>query len=182
MAPPARTTTSKFLSLVLRHRPELLGLKLDAAGWVLLDELLVRLAAHGQPLTRAELQQIVATSPKQRFAISADGRSIRAQQGHSIPVELGYSMLEPPRVLYHGTVLAAWLSIRVGGLQRMQRHHVHLSEALETARSVGARHGKPVLLEIDAARMAQVGHVFWRTDNGVWLTEAVPPEYIREID
>jgi len=181
MAPPVTTTTSKFLSLVLRHRPELLGLELDAGGWVLVDELLARLAAHGQPLTRALLEQIVTTSPKQRFAISADGRSIRAQQGHSIPVELGYSVLVPPQLLYHGTIERAWHSIRVRGLERMQRHHVHLSDDPDSARSVGARRGKPVLLEIDAGGMERAGHVFWRTDNGVWLTEAVPPEYIRAI-
>ena len=172
------TKQSKFLSFVLRHEPGAIGLGLDGAGWAEVDELLACCRAHGRALTRERLEEIVATSPKQRFAFSADGRRIRASQGHSIDVELGYEAAEPPELLFHGTVAAALAAIRVEGLKRMQRHHVHLSADEATARNVGARRGKAVLLRIAAGKMRAAGIAFYRSANGVWLTEAVPPEYI----
>lgn len=168
--------TSKFLSLVLRHEPARIGITLDAAGWIEIETLLAALAAHGVPLTRAELDDLVATSDKQRFAIAGD--RIRANQGHSVPVELGLPPATPPDVLYHGTVESALPGIRADGLRRGQRHDVHLSADLETASKVGGRRGKPVILTIDAAKMAAAGHLFHRSENGVWLAAHVPPAFI----
>lgn len=172
--------TSKFLSLVLRHDPARIGLALDPAGWVEVDTLLAAMASHGHALDRATLAQIVATSPKRRFAISDDGLRIRASQGHSIEVELGYQPRTPPAVLYHGTAERHRDAIAREGLQRMARHHVHLSADRETARVVGARHGRPVVLRVDAAAMHAAGLAFFVSDNGVWLTEHVPPGYLVE--
>jgi putative RNA 2'-phosphotransferase len=171
---------SKLLSYLLRHRPDEAGLALDAAGWVAVDALLDALARRGEPLSRDELVAIVAASDKQRFALSPDGARIRAQQGHSVPVELGHQEATPPPVLYHGTVARFLPSIRERGLVRGKRHHVHLSATVDTATQVGARRGRAVILEIDAAAMAADGHRFWVTPNRVWLTEAVPPRYLRD--
>jgi putative RNA 2'-phosphotransferase len=173
-----RTSISKFLSFVLRHQPEAAGVTLDSAGWVEVDRLLASCAARGRRITRAELEEVVATSPKQRFALSDDGARIRANQGHSVDVSLGYEPAEPPDVLFHGTVRRALPSIREKGLVRMERHHVHLSPDEATAVKVGGRHGTPVVLRIDARAMRQAGHVFYCTPNGVWLTDAVPPGFI----
>lgn len=178
MDPKALTNLSKFLSFVLRHKPDSVGLTLDSNGWAGIDELLGKCRAHGKPLTREILEAIVATSPKQRFAISEDGQRVRASQGHSIEVELGYEPAVPPEWLFHGTVTASIPAIRAEGLKKMSRHHVHLSPDLTTARTVGMRRGKPVLLKIAAKRMHDDGHVFYLSANGVWLTERVPPEYI----
>ncbi len=176
--PKGRTQLSKFLSLVLRHRPEIIGLELDAGGWAEISELLDKCRAHGQPLSRETLEEIVATSPKRRFAISDDGRRVRASQGHSVEVELGYQPCEPPDFLFHGTVAASLAAIRADGLQPMGRHHVHLSPDVETARAVGMRRGVPVVLQVAAGRMQRAGHLFFRSANGVWLTSEVPPGYI----
>ncbi len=124
------------------------------------------------------LDEVVATSPKRRFAISEDGLRMRANQGHSTEVELGYRAATPPEILFHGTIATSLESIRAGGLERMQRHHVHLSPDRETARLVGARRGKPVVLRIWSGRMHRDGHSFFLSANGVWLTAAVPPTYI----
>jgi putative RNA 2'-phosphotransferase len=175
-----RSVTSKQLSYVLRHRPDAIGIALDRAGWVAVDELLAALARHGTRLSRGELETIVRGSDKQRFALSPDGVRIRAQQGHSVPVELGHERRDPPPTLYHGTVARFLPSIRQRGILRGKRHHVHLSATAETAVQVGARRGRPVILEIDAAAMAADGHPFWITPNQVWLTETVPPRYIRD--
>jgi putative RNA 2'-phosphotransferase len=172
------TRLSKFLSLVLRHQPEVIGVTLDPAGWVPVDELLAACDAHGKPIDRALLLDIVATSPKQRFALSEDGARIRASQGHSVDVELGHDAAQPPETLYHGTVAASLDAIRAGGLSRMERHHVHLSPDADTARAVGARRGAPVVLRVAAGAMHRAGHVFHRSANGVWLTEHVPPAFI----
>jgi putative RNA 2'-phosphotransferase len=172
------TRLSKFLSLVLRHQPEVIGVALDAAGWVPVDELLAACRAHGTPIDRALLLELVATSPKQRFALSEDGARIRASQGHSVEVELGYQPAEPPETLFHGTVAASLDAIREGGLRRMERHHVHLSPDADTARAVGARRGAPVVLRVAAGAMHRAGHLFYRSANGVWLTEHVPPDFI----
>jgi len=169
--------TSKFLSLVLRHAPEKIGLQLDPQGWVPIDELLSKAAPH-LPLTMELLHEVVRTSDKQRFAISEDGTRIRANQGHSVPVELGLAPQAPPEQLYHGTATRFLDSIREQGLLRGDRHHVHLSAAAETAVMVGARHGQPVVLIVNAGDMNRAGHVFFRSDNGVWLVEHVPPSFL----
>lgn len=175
------TSLSKFLSLVLRHEPEHIGIKLDDAGWVNVDELLSRSAAAGRPLDRSTLQRIVDSSDKQRFALTADGLRIRANQGHSVTVDLGLAPVEPPASLYHGTAEHAVPSILASGLNRGSRHHVHLSESSGTATAVGRRNGAPVLLRVAAGRMHAEGHRFYRSDNGVWLCDAVPPSFIEVL-
>lgn len=170
--------TSKFLSLVLRHQPEAIGLQLDDQGWVAVDELL-RCSQQGPyPLTHELLEEVVRTNNKQRFAFSPDGMRIRASQGHSIDVDLALSPLEPPEVLFHGTADRNIASIRQGGLRKGQRQHVHLSSDEQTAIKVGQRHGKPEVLTIRAGEMHRQGHLFYRSENGVWLTDHVPPQFI----
>lgn len=169
---------SKFLSLVLRHQPELIGIVLDDAGWTDVDTLLAKAGAKGTSITRDELVEIVKSSDKQRFALSPDGTRIRANQGHSVEVELDLPPTPPPAVLLHGTVDRFLDSIRKTGLIKGSRHHVHLSADHTTASKVGERRGKPVLLEIRADAMADAGHVFYRSANGVWLVDHVPPEFI----
>ena len=170
-------STSKFLSLVLRHQPEIIGLSLDDSGWADIDTL-IRLSQPHKPLTRALIEQVVEKNSKQRFAISDDGRRIRANQGHSIEVELGLQPLAPPTLLYHGTATRFVDAIRREGLVKRSRQHVHLSADAETATAVGARHGKPAVLIVRAGDMAAAGHAFFRSENGVWLTDAVPVRFI----
>ncbi len=172
--------TSKFLSLVLRHRPDVVGITLDAEGWVPVEDLLAACAQHGRAISREQLDAAVRTNDKQRFAFSADGTRIRANQGHSVPIDLGLAPVEPPELLYHGTVPRFLESIRRDGLTKGQRRHVHLSPDVGTATKVGQRRGRPVVLVVEACRMFRDGHTFYRSENGVWLTDAVPPEYIRE--
>lgn len=172
---------SKFLSLVLRHQPERIGIELDDAGWVDVDALLSACAAHGRRLSRAELDHVVATNNKRRFAYSEDGRRIRASQGHSVAVELGLPATTPPDVLYHGTAAATLPLILRDGLRPMSRQDVHLSADVETAVRVGTRHGRPVVLEVDAAGLAGEGHEFRVSANGVWLTDLVPPARLRQV-
>jgi uncharacterized protein (TIGR02452 family) len=169
---------SRFLSLVLRHDPGRIGIALDDAGWTDVTALLAACAAHGVAIRRDELAALVASSDKQRFALSPDGERIRANQGHSVEVDLQLAPAEPPATLFHGTVEAALASIRAQGLVRGQRHHVHLSSDLATATRVGGRRGKPVVLTIRAGDMAAAGHTFYRSANGVWLVDHVPPEFI----
>jgi len=169
---------SKFLSLVLRHRPEKLGLALDREGWVSVSDLLEALEAHGRRLTPDELREVVRSNDKQRFSFSPDGLSIRANQGHSVEVELGYEPAEPPALLYHGTAERFVPSIREQGLLKGRRHHVHLSEQEATAHAVGSRYGRPVVLRVASGRMHADGHAFFRSANGVWLTDQVPARYI----
>ena len=173
-------TTSKFLSLVLRHHPETIGIFLDEQGWVEIDELLAATNRFGRKLTRPLLDRVVRENDKQRFAISADGTRIRANQGHSIDVDLGLQPTQPPELLYHGTIARFLDSIRTSGLERGSRQYVHLSPDVETARKVGQRRGRPIVLLIETGRMFHDGHTFYRSANGVWLTDAVPPAYIRE--
>ncbi len=172
------TKHSKFLSLILRHDPSVVGIALDSAGWTDVATLLAACAAKGTSITRDELVQIVATSDKQRFALSPDGTRIRANQGHSVTVELGLARVVPPAQLFHGTVEAALPGIRATGLQKGARHHVHLSGEVDTATKVGGRRGKPVILVVRAAEMATAGHAFYRSENGVWLADLVPAEFI----
>ncbi|MFM9369003.1 RNA 2'-phosphotransferase [Streptomyces sp. Da 82-17] len=168
---------SKYLSKHLRHEPGRIGLTLDPAGWTEIDALLDAAAAHGFPITRAELDRAVATNDKQRFAV--DGGRIRANQGHSVDVDLGLPTATPPAYLFHGTVAAHLDAIRREGLRPMNRHDVHLSPDRETATRVGARRGRPIVLSVDAGAMHADGHTFRRSENGVWLTAAVPPRYLR---
>jgi putative RNA 2'-phosphotransferase len=169
---------SKFLSLVLRHRPERIGLALDHEGWADVDDLIKRASAAGIALTREVVLQVAATSDKQRFALDAAGRRIRANQGHSVEVDLGLEPREPPPVLFHGTAVAALASIRAEGLRRGRRRYVHLSSDEATALKVGRRRGKPVVLRVQSARMWVAGTEFFRSANGVWLTLGVPPAFI----
>lgn len=169
---------SKFLSLVLRHKPEKVGVTLDREGWVSVSRLLEALQAHGLRLTLDELREVVGANDKRRFSFSPDGLSIRASQGHSVKVELGYEPSEPPPTLYHGTAERSVRSIREQGLLKGSRHHVHLSEQQETAAAVGRRYGRPVVLGIASGAMHADGHLFFRSANGVWLTEHVPVRYI----
>src|SRR4051812_11958796 len=171
-------STSKFLSLILRHDPAKVGIVLDAAGWTDVAALLAALAAHGHAITRDELAEIVRTSDKQRFALSPDGTRIRANQGHSVDVELELPEATPPATLYHGTVAEFLDAIRDKGLIKGSRHHVHMSADIETAKKVGGRRGKPVVLVVRAEAMAAAGHVFFLSANGVWLTDHVPPAFI----
>ena len=173
---------SKYLSLHLRHQPEELGLSLEPGGWVKVDDLLAACAGRGFPITRDELAQVVKGSDKQRFAFDESGTRIRANQGHSVNVELDHPRREPPELLFHGTVARALRSIRASGLVRGRRHHVHLSASREQAAIVGGRRGAPVVLEVLAGRMHVAGHVFLLSPNGVWLTERVPPEFLRIPD
>lgn len=170
-------STSKFLSLVLRHQPEVIGLILDDSGWADIDTL-IRLSQPHKPLTRALIERVVEENSKQRFAISDDGRRIRANQGHSVGVDLGFLPVTPPTLLYHGTATRFVETIRREGLVKRSRQHVHLSADADTATSVGARHGKPAVLIVRAAEMAAERHAFFRSDNGVWLTDAVPVRFI----
>jgi putative RNA 2'-phosphotransferase len=172
------TKLSKFLSFVLRHKPESIGVVLDANGWIEIDQLVEGCQAHGKALSREIVETIVATNAKQRFAISEDGRRVRANQGHSIEIDLAYHPAPPPETLFHGTISASLPAIRSSGLNKMDRHHVHLSPDVATARTVGMRRGKPVVLQIATGRMHREGHLFYLSANGVWLTEHVPPEYI----
>ncbi|MED7950532.1 RNA 2'-phosphotransferase [Streptomyces sp. BE20] len=172
--------TSKMLSRILRHEPERVGVTLDGAGWVRVDVLLAALAARGTRLTRVELDHVVATNNKRRFAYSEDGLSIRASQGHTVAVDLGLAAAAPPAVLFHGTAARSLDAIFREGLRPMARQDVHLSADTGTATRVGARHGRPVVLEVDAAAMAAAGHEFRISANGVWLTDAVPPEYLSQ--
>lgn len=168
---------SKQLAYVLRHRPDSIGITLSPDGWVPIDTLLTALRAHGKGMTREQLDTVVADNDKQRFAI--DGDRIRASQGHSVPVELGLDPVTPPALLYHGTARRNLDSIMAKGVHKGSRHHVHLSGDTTTARAVGSRHGSPVILVVDAAAMAAAGHTFYRSANGVWLTDAIPAAYLR---
>jgi putative RNA 2'-phosphotransferase len=176
--PQSHTSTSKFLSLVLRHKPDAIGLRLDAQGWADVEELIACANRNGNKLTMDLLLEIVATSDKKRFSFNADESRIRANQGHSIEVDLRLQPTTPPDVLYHGTATRNIESIREQGLIRGRRHHVHLSLEQETARKVGMRYGVPVILVVDAARMHAEGFVFFVSENGVWLTEHVPTQFI----
>jgi len=172
---------SKYLSKHLRHQPERLGLTLSPGGWVPVADLLAACAAHDFPVSHEELNEVVASSDKQRFAFDESGTRIRANQGHSAAVDLQLQPVTPPNLLYHGTAESTVPLILRDGLRRMARHHVHLSADVPTARKVGARHGRPAVLVVDAAAMHRAGHAFFVSANGVWLVDAVPPEYLRPL-
>ena len=169
--------TSKLIALALRHKPEALNLQMDGKGWVSTDSLVKALNAR-QPFTMEMLEEIVRTDGKQRYSFSEDKTRIRANQGHSIPVDLELLPLEPPQTLWHGTGDRFMESISRQGLKKQGRQYVHLTDSPETAVVVGRRHGRPVVFEINAALMYERGYRFYRSENGVWLTDAVPPEYL----
>jgi putative RNA 2'-phosphotransferase len=175
------TRISKYLSLVLRHDPAAGGVSLDEQGWTSVADLLAGASARGLEVSAAELAEVVRTSDKQRFALSSDGLRVRANQGHSVAVDLGLAPAEPPATLFHGTVERFVAAILAEGLRKQARQHLHLSPDVETARRVGTRRGMPVVLRVDAARMHAEGLVFLRSENGVWLTEAVPPRFIERL-
>jgi putative RNA 2'-phosphotransferase len=173
----ARIRLSKRLSYHLRHHPEEIGLELGPGGWVDVGELLAALARNGLSTTRAEIEEVVAWNPKQRFAVE-EGR-IRANQGHSVEIDLQLTPAEPPEELFHGTGERAVEIIRREGLKKMSRHHVHLTADAAMARTVGGRHGRPVVLIVDAAALRREGAVFYCTENGVWLVDEVAPKYLK---
>jgi putative RNA 2'-phosphotransferase len=179
---PRHVRVSKYLSLHLRHHPERLGLTLGAGGWVAVDQLLDACARDGFPITRAELEEVVATNDKQRYSFDETGTLIRANQGHSAPVDLELEPVEPPALLYHGTGDGSVAVIQAEGLKKMARHHVHLSADVATARKVGMRHGRPVIFAVDAAAMRRDGHLFYRSANGVWLVDSVAPQYLTLLE
>lgn len=174
----SHTSISKFLSLVLRHQPEVIGLTLDRQGWADVEELLEKCRQHGRPLDLETLREVVANNDKKRFVFSENGRRIRASQGHSLDIDLGYEPAVPPDLLFHGTARRFLDAIRGVGLRRQSRQHVHLSPDKATAEAVGRRHGQPVILVVDSAAMHAAGHKFFLSENGVWLTEAVPADYL----
>ena len=169
--------TSKFMSYVLRHNPAEINLQLDDNGWVSIKQLIENANDKGKNLTRELIEHVVATNDKKRFSISDDGLMIRANQGHSIQIDLDLKPLAPPDVLLHGTAEKHLGLIMVDGLKKMNRHHVHLSENQNTAAAVGRRYGKLALLKIDAKKMHQNGFVFYKSDNDVWLVDNVPVEF-----
>jgi putative RNA 2'-phosphotransferase len=174
-----QTQISKFLSFVLRHQPQTIGLTLDAQGWANIDELITCANQSGKSLTQSLIEEVVQTNDKKRFTISEDGLRIRAAQGHSTPsVAIAYAEKTPPEFLYHGTASRFLAAIKEQGLLPGSRHYVHLSIDVESAAAVGQRHGKPVILKIKALLMARQGFKFHRADNGVWLTKTVPLNFI----
>ncbi|MFZ6757479.1 RNA 2'-phosphotransferase [Undibacterium sp. Ji50W] len=176
-----KTTTkdiSKFLSFILRHQPESMGIELDEQGWTSISKLIGQAGLHGKSIKLADVQEAVKTSDKQRFAISEDGLMIRANQGHSVKVDLALPQTTPPEILFHGTASRFVASIMKDGLRPGSRHHVHLSAKQETAKTVGARHGVPVILTVRAKAMHDAGHTFYLSANGVWLCDTVPPQYL----
>jgi len=178
MPADAVSQLSKFLSFVLRHKPEAIGLMLDPQGWAPIEDLIAKSDAAGTHFSRQDLLHVVESSEKKRFTLSADGQCIRAAQGHSIAVELGLSPQEPPSVLYHGTATRFVDAILSEGLKPQARQQVHLSVDEATAHRVGQRHGTPVILVVEALRMHQQGFPFFLADNGVWLTDQVPPQFL----
>jgi putative RNA 2'-phosphotransferase len=172
---------SKYLSKHLRHQPERIGIQLAPGGWVAVDELLAACKKYQFPINRTELEEVVANNDKKRFSFDSTGTLIRANQGHSVEIDLQLEPTEPPGVLYHGTGHGAVEAILQEGLRKMSRHHVHLSKDIATAKKVGARHGRPVVFEVNSAAMHEAGYTFYCSENGVWLVDSVPPEYFHSI-
>jgi putative RNA 2'-phosphotransferase len=169
---------SKLMSLVLRHKPEEIGLHLDKNGWAGVEELIRKINASGIFINFDVINTVVESNDKKRFAFNDDKTMIRANQGHSLEVELNLNIVTPPVVLFHGTTERFIESILKEGLTKKQRQHVHLSELKETAKAVGSRHGKPVILTIDAKAMSANNFLFYLSENNVWLVDSVPVEYI----
>ena len=163
----------------MRHQPEKVGLKLESGGWIKVDELLSAWAKFGNVLTREDLEKVVAENDKKRFSFDETGTKIRANQGHSVKVEIEFEERTPPEILYHGTAEKNVKTILEKGLRKMARHHVHLSADAETARRVGVRYGKPVIFEIDTVAMKAEGFKFYISANGVWLVDRVPARFLK---
>ena len=174
------TRTSKYISLILRHKPEVIGITLDEHGWANVDELIAGVS-RTRPLNMDLLEEIVRTDEKQRYSFNEDKTLIRANQGHSIPVDVELTELQPPSVLYHGTAEKFVSSIDALGLLHQSRLYVHMTDDYGTAIKVGKRHGKPVVYQIDSSSMANDGFKFFRSANNVWLTKRVPPRYLRKL-
>lgn len=172
---------SKYLSLVLRHQPETLGIELDKAGWTDVDTLLQKLTMQGMHVDFELLKQVVDNNDKKRFIFNEDFTKIRANQGHSVEVDLGLNPIEPPDYLYHGTAEKNLKAILIEGLKKGNRQHVHLSADKETAIKVGKRHGKPVVLSVQSRQMSQRGLFFYLSENNVWLADYVPREYLKLV-
>lgn len=172
--------TSKFISLILRHKPETIGITLDEHGWADVSELINGIKKT-TPFNMEMLEEIVKTDNKQRYSFNEDKTLIRANQGHSIPVDVELKKVTPPEFLYHGTGEKYTASIDNSGLIPKSRLYVHLSDDIETAVKVGSRHGKPVVYKVSAKAMADAGLEFFLSVNGVWLTKAVPKEYLTKI-
>ncbi|WP_075342720.1 RNA 2'-phosphotransferase [Tenacibaculum agarivorans] len=171
---------SKFLSLLLRHQPETISLTLDEKGWADVDELIEKSKRKRKHFSIQELEEVVVTNDKQRFSFNEDKTKIRANQGHSLKtIDLELEAVQPPEVLYHGTVDKFLGAIQEKGLQKMNRQHVHLSQDIETATKVGSRRGKPIILTINSGEMFRKGYEFYKSKNGVWLTERVPVTFIK---
>lgn len=177
------TKTSKFLSLILRHKPEVIGITLDEHGWADIDELIDGINGHDKKynLNREVLNHIVETDEKQRYTISPDGKLIRANQGHSIPVDVEPEETEPPKELFHGTADRFSKSIEQQGLLPQSRLYVHLSKDVQTAEKVGMRHGKPIVYRVNSGEMFRQGYKFYISLNSVWLTKNVPPQFLTKI-
>lgn len=168
---------SKFLSYVLRHAPQAIDITLDDEGWTNVSTLIERASASGRALTRHEIEDVVTNNDKERFSFSEDGLSIRAVQGHSAEaVSISYLAKAPPQFLYHGTAAHSLESIQKEGLHAASRQYVHLSKDEKVAATVGARHGKPLVLKVEALRLHELGLEFFEAENGVWLTKHVPPD------
>lgn len=174
MTEKATKKLSKFLSYVLRHNPDKLELTLDQQGWIATEELLAKL----NDISMQQLEYVVENNNKKRFAFNDDKTKIRANQGHSIKIDLAYSAIEPPEFLYHGTAIKNITSIKSKGILKGNRHHVHLSADIETAKNVGQRHGQPIVLVIQSKEMYEAGYEFFVSENGVWLTDFVAVEFI----
>ena len=171
---------SKFISMILRHKPEVIGITLDEHGWADVDELIKGINETGEEVefSKTTLEKIVKTDKKQRYSFSQDRTLIRANQGHSIPVDVELKKKEPPKVLYHGTGVKSVKAIQEQGLLSMERLYVHLSSDVETATNVGKRHGTPVIFQINTEQMQKDGYDFFQSVNGVWLTKEVPAKYL----
>lgn len=172
---------SKFISLILRHKPEEIGITLDEHGWAKVEDLINGINKSGRHIDMDILEEIVKTDNKQRYSFNEDKTKIRANQGHSIPVTIEFKELEPPKTLYHGTATKSLAGIMQQGIKSMSRLYVHLSKDFETAKQVGTRHGECVVLVINAKRMYENGIKFYLSENGVWLTEYVDTKYILSI-
>ncbi|MBS9775622.1 MAG: RNA 2'-phosphotransferase [Fusobacterium sp.] len=173
---------SKFISLVLRHKPEQIGISLDKNGWANTNELIEKIKQTKREIDLEILEEIVKKDNKTRFVFNEDKSKIRANQGHTVKIDLGYEVKEPPEFLYHGTATKFIESIKEVGIQKKNRHHVHLSKDIETATMVGKRHGEVVILKIFAKEMNKAGNLFYESDNGVWLVDEVPTKFFEIID
>lgn len=178
---PYLTRISKYISLILRHKPEVIGIKLDTHGWADVNALLAGISRK-YPINRDILEEIVRSDEKQRYSFSEDGTKIRANQGHSVQVDVELPVTEPPETLYHGTAQRFAASIEVQGLLPQSRLYVHLSPDPETAEKVGQRHGQPVIYLVDAGQMHRDGYLFYLSANGVWLTKVVPAPYLKRLE